>query len=290
MLKSYLLAARPKTLPAAIVPVWVGCVLAWELAGRIDWALARFTLLGALCIQVATNLFNDAVDAEKGADTGARLGPVRVTASGMLSRRAVCLAAILFLVLACLVSIPLIQARGWVIIAIGLPSLYLSYGYTGGPLPLAYRGLGEIFVILFFGLVAVGGTYFVQTGEWGWEAQVLGLQVGLLSAVLIAINNLRDAEEDRGSGKRTIVVRFGPRVVQVLIRVMLMVALALTTCGHWYGARWFFLLSIPWLLLGVGVIRAVSRAKPGPAYNFYLALAALQLILFAGAFTVAVMI
>lgn len=287
MWKSYLLAARPKTLPAAIVPVWVGCVLVWRLTDRIDWVLAGFTVLGALCIQIATNLFNDAVDAEKGADTEGRLGPRRVTAGGLLSRRAVYGGAVLFLGLACLSSLPLIEARGWPIIAIGLPSLYLSYGYTGGPVPLAYLGLGELFVILFFGLVAVEGTHFVQTGEWGWEALVLGIQVGLLSAVLIAINNLRDVEEDRGSGKRTLVVRFGPRVVRNLVLLMVVVAFLLTICGTCYGARWFFPLSLPWFFLGLWVVRAVRRSEPGPAYNLYLALAALQLVLFAVSLTVA---
>lgn len=290
MLKSYLLAARPKTLPAAIVPVWVGCVLAWQMAGELNWSLALCTLLGALCIQIATNLFNDAVDAEKGADTEARIGPARATASGMLSKRAVYGGAVLFLVLACVASIPLIQARGWVIIAIGLPSLFLCYGYTGGPFPLAYLGLGELFVVLFFGLVAVGGTVFVQLGDWGWESVVLGLQIGLLSAVLIAINNLRDVGEDRKSGKRTLAVRFGPRVVHLLIRVMIFSAIVLTTCGHWYGAPWFFLLSVPWIVLGITLTRSIVRNPPGPLYNFYLALAALQLILFAVAFTVAVII
>ncbi len=290
MWKSYLLAARPKTLPAAIVPVWIGCVLAWKLSGRVDWFLALFTLLSALAIQIATNLFNDAVDADKGADTTERLGPRRVTATGLLSRRAVCLGAVGFLVLACLAAVPLIEARGWAIIAIGVPSLALSYGYTGGPIPLAYRGLGELFVLVFFGLVAVGGTYYVQTGSWRWEVGVLGGQAGLLSAVLIAINNLRDLIEDRGSGKRTLAVRFGPRVVLGLVGAMIVAAMLLTTAGHWYGARWFFVLSLPWFLLGLTVIRALRRAKPGPAYNFYLALAALQLILFAAAFTIAVAI
>lgn len=290
MLKHYLLAARPKTLPAAIVPVWVGCALAWELAGKVDWLLALFTLLGAIWIQIATNLFNDAIDDEKGADTEARLGPQRVSASGLLSRRAVYSAALIFLLLACLTSIPLIQARGWIIVAIGLPSLYLSFGYTGGPFPLAYLGLGELFVILFFGLVAVGGTYFVQTGEWGWEAGVLGLQVGLLSAVLIAINNLRDVAEDRRSGKRTLAVRCGPEVVQRMVCAFVVLAMTLTICGHFYGARWFFLLSVPWLLVGVLCVNGVRRAEPGPSYNAFLAGAALQLLLFAISFTIAVML
>jgi len=287
MLKSYFLAARPRTLPAAIVPVWVGCVLARKYVGEIDWFLALFTLLGALCIQIATNLFNDAIDHEKGADTRERLGPQRATAGGLLSRRAVYGWALVFLFLACLASLPLIQSRGWVIIAIGLPSLYLAYGYTGGPVPLAYLGLGELFVILFFGLVAVGGTFYVQTGEWLWPAGVVGLQVGLLSAVLIAINNLRDLKEDRQSGKKTVAVRLGPGVLQQLTGGFVILAMILSLCGHYYGVGWFFLLSVPWCAVGVTCICGVKASPPGRHYNRFLAGAALQLVLFAVLFTVA---
>jgi len=287
MLQSYTVAARPKTLPAAIVPVWVGCVLAWKLTGDIDWFLGLFTLLGALCIQIATNFFNDAIDHEKGADTQARMGPQRVTAGGLLSRRAVYAGAFFFVLLACLVSLPLVYSRGWVIVVIGLPSLYLSYGYTGGLAPLAYLGLGELFVILFFGVVAVGGTFFVQTGDWSWPAGVLGMQVGLLSAVLIAINNLRDLEEDRRSGKRTLAVRFGPGVLQRIISGFVLLAMSLSLCGYSYGAGWFFLLSVPWFVVGVICMRRVKASPPGPHYNRFLAGAALQLVLFAVLFTVA---
>ena len=290
MLKSYFLAARPRTLPAAIVPVWVGCVLARKYVGEVDWFLALFTLLGALCIQIATNLFNDAIDHEKGADTRERLGPQRASAGGLLSRRAVYGGAFIFLFLACLASVPLIQSRGWVIIAIGLPSLYLTYGYTGGPVPLAYLGLGELFVILFFGLVAVGGTFYVQTGEWLWPAGVVGLQVGLLSAVLIAINNLRDLKEDRESGKKTVAVLLGPRVLQQMAGGFVILAMILSLCGHYYGAGWFFLLSVPWFAVGVTGICGVKASPPGRHYNRYLAGAALQLVLFAVLFTVAVAI
>ena len=290
MLKSYLLATRPKTLPAAVVPVWVGCALSWELTGILDCRLAAFTLLSALCIQIATNLFNDVIDDRKGADTAKRLGPRRVTVSGLLPRRAVYLGAFVFLVLASLASLPLIEERGWFIIAIGVPSLYLSYGYTGGPFPLAYLGLGEVFVILFFGLVAVGGTVFVQTGEWFWPAGVIGLQVGLLSAVLIAINNLRDVEEDRRSGKKTLAVRFGSAPVRWLTRVFVVVPFLLGFSGYQYDAHWLPVFSLSWVVVGIWSVEGVRRSPPGIRYNRYLAGAALQLVLFAVAFTAALAI
>lgn len=290
MLKSCLLATRPKTLPAAIVPVWVGCALAWKLTGVIDGRLALFTLLSALCIQIATNLFNDVIDDVKGADTARRLGPQRVSGSGLLPRRAVYLGAFVFLGMACLSSIPLIEARGWLVILIGVPSLYLSYGYTGGPLPLAYLGLGELFVILFFGVVAVGGTVFVQTGEWFGVAGVLGLQVGLLSAVLIAINNLRDVEEDRASGKRTLAVRFGTTFLWQLTRIFILAAFLLGFAGFQYDAHWLPAFSLPWIVVGIWSTEGVRRTPPGVHFNRYLAGAALQLVLFAGAFAAAVAI
>jgi len=288
LLKPYLLAARPKTLPAAAVPVWVGCALSWKLDGRLDWFLAGCTLVAALCVQIATNLFNDVLDAEKGADTSRRLGPRRVTASGLLSRRAVYAGAIAFLVVAGLAAVPLWAARGWLVAAIGVPSAYFAYGYTGGPFPLAYRGLGELFVILFFGVVAVGGTVFVQTGEWGWEALVVGLQTGLLSAALITINNLRDVDEDRRSGKETLAVRWGPEFVKLLLFAGELDAMILTVFGIWYGAPWWPALSLVWFLPGLGVAAGVLKTAPGPVYNRYLAMAALQLVLFAAAFTAAV--
>lgn len=283
-LKSCFLAARPKTLPAAIVPVWAGCVLAWKLSGGFDVFLALCTLLGAIAIQIATNFFNDAIDHEKGADTAKRLGPKRVTASGLMSRKAVYGWAGAFLGLATLCGAVLIHARGWPILAIGIPSLFLAYGYTGGPFPLAYRGLGELFVILFFGLIAVCGTVFVQTGEWRNEALLLGGQIGLLSAVLISINNLRDREEDATTGKRTLAVRCGPKYAVAFIWLEIKLAafagLGWVAFGHPYLA----VASLPVLLLGLRILWGVISTQPGPAYNRYLALAGVQLIIFAAAF------
>lgn len=286
-LKSCVLAARPKTLPAAIVPVWVGCVLAWKLGGGFDAILALCTLLGAVAIQIATNFFNDAIDAKKGADTERRLGPVRVTASGMLSHRAVMRLALLFLGIALLCGVVLYQARGWPIVLIGIPSLFLAYGYTGGPFPLAYRGMGEIFVILFFGLIAVAGTVFIQTGGWPPEALLLGLQIGLLSAVLISINNFRDREEDASTGKRTLAVRCGPKVAAVVIWLEIKIAAFAGLLWIAFDQPMLMLASLPVMLIGMRIIWGVFTLPPGPGFNRLLALGGLQLVLFAVVFHLA---
>jgi 1,4-dihydroxy-2-naphthoate octaprenyltransferase len=279
-----LLATRPKTLPAAIVPVWAGCVLAWKLSGRFDLALALATLAGAIFIQIATNLFNDAIDAAKGADTERRTGPRRVTASGLLSRRAVMGWAGVFLALAIACGVLLYRAAGWPILAIGIPSLYLAYGYTGGPLPLAYRGLGELFVVLFFGLVAVAGTVFVQTLEWRPEALLLGFQIGLLSAVLISINNLRDREEDAGTGKRTLAVRLGSRPARILVWIEIKLAVFLGLAWFAFAQPWLVLATLPAWTLGLRILWGVFTMPEGMGMNRLLALAALQLVAFAGLF------
>ena len=287
LIHSCLLAARPKTLPAAIVPVWAGCVLAWKLSGSFNLPLALWTLTGAIAIQIATNFFNDAIDARKGADTEKRLGPVRVTASGWMSPRAVMGIATAFLGIAVVCGVLLYQARGWPIIAIGIPSLFLAYGYTGGPFPLAYRGMGELFVIAFFGLIAVAGTVFIQTGQWPQQAFLLGLQIGLLSSVLISINNFRDRAEDATTGKRTLAVRFGPKVAAAVI--WLEIKLAAFAGLGWlaFGKPALMIASLPVLLLGMRILWGVFTLPPGPAFNKLLALAGLQLILFAALFHVA---
>ncbi len=278
---------RPKTLPAAVVPVWAGCVLTAMLGAAVDWKLAWATLLGAVAIQIATNFFNDAIDDAKGADTEKRLGPQRVTAGGLISRKAVYAGGVFFLLVAALCGWVLIDARGWIMLAVGLPSLYLAYGYTGGPWPLAYKGLGEIFVILFFGLLAVAGTVFVQLGEWRIEALLLGLQVGLLSAVLIAINNYRDVEEDRFSRKKTLAVRFGKPFARGMIKALVIVPYLLLAFAGPLGFfnLWWLVLAclfpLPW---GIGIIYGLRKEG---GLNRLLAFSALHLILFVAAFHLA---
>ena len=286
-LKVCFLAARPKTLPAAIVPVWAGCVLGWKLSGKFDVLLALCTLVGAVAIQIATNFFNDAIDARKGADTERRLGPTRVTASGMMRPQTVMGLATGFLGIATLCGVVLFQARGWPIAAIGIPSLFLAYGYTGGPFPLAYRGMGELFVIAFFGLVAVTGTVFIQTGGWPREALLLGVQIGLLSAVLISINNLRDREEDATTGKRTLAVRFGPKFAVAVIWLEVKIAAFAGLGWIAFGLPTLAIAGAPVFLIGLRIIWGVMTLPPGPAFNRLLALGGVQLILFAALFHIA---
>lgn len=286
MIRPLLLATRPKTLPAAIVPVWLGTVLAWRISGHWDPWLAACTLGGALCIQIATNLFNDAIDAAKGADTERRTGPRRVTSGGLLPPRVVMAAGTGVLVLASLFGVVLVKAAGWPILGIGVVSLYFSYGYTGGPLPLAYRGLGELFVVLFFGLVAVAGTVFVQLGEWRVEALLLGGQVGLLSAVLISINNLRDRVEDASTGKHTLAVRWGPKVARLMIWAEVKGAALLAIGWLFLGMPFLLVATLPLWSLGLRIAWGALSEPEGPGMNRLLALAALQLLAFAALFHV----
>ncbi len=309
MIKALLLAARPKTLPAAVCPVVAGSALAWRLEHQFSWLLAACTLLSTIAIQVATNYFNDAVDAAKGADTSARLGPVRATASGLVSRKTMMLAGCIAALVAAGFSVPLIMERGWPIVAIGVVSLFFSYGYTGGLWPLAYRGLGEVFVMLFFGLVAVTGTVFVQTGQWRAEGLLLGVQIGSLSTALIAINNLRDVEEDTRSGKRTLAVRCGKTTARLMVAGWFLLPyvaglswLAMETPLRWpytiisdssahpprsmNTLAWWPLLVLPLALL---IVRRIRVIEPSAAYNKYLALAGLHLLLWTGLFTFACM-
>ncbi len=281
-LTPWILAARPKTLGAAIAPVLVGSVLGWKLSGHFCVWLALATLASCMCLQIATNLFNDALDSIKGSDTRERLGPVRITASGMMPPKTVMTVAAGVLVLATLLSIPLIWYRGWPIIAIGIPSLYFCFGYTGGPMPLAYRGLGELFVVLFFGLIAVTGSAFVQSGQWHIEAVVAGLQVGMLSTVLIAINNLRDVDEDTKTGKRTLAVRFGKTFARWEIAGLYFFTGFFTL--YWVLGNW--LEFSPWIFpavliiqMSVKLIRKVFKNEPSELYNSYLAAAGKLLIM-----------
>jgi 1,4-dihydroxy-2-naphthoate polyprenyltransferase len=285
----WITAARPKTLGAAIAPVAVGCALAAKISGTFNWTLALCTLGSCGALQIATNFFNDALDSIKGADTQARMGPRRITASGAASARTVNFAAWLMLGMATLLAVPLFEARGLPILFIGLPSLYFCFGYTGGPVPLAYRGLGELFVILFFGFVAVTGTAFVQTGEWYEAAVVAGFQIGCLSTVLIAINNLRDVAEDGQTGKKTLAVRLGVGFARA--EIVLLIVAAHAAGVYWFQQGWPRVFSLPLITLPIGLFIAwrVIVEPPSRGHNRLLAMSGAQLLLFAGTMSWAIL-
>lgn len=204
----WILAARPKTLWAAVAPVLLGVAFAID-AGAFHAPAAVCALLAAVLIQVGTNYSNDYHDFVKGADTAARKGPVRVTQAGLLEPEAVRRAAILAFVLAFLVGVYLIFRGGWPILAIGLASILFGVLYTAGRYSLAYLGIADLFVLIFFGPVAVAGTYYVQTLVLDWMVVFAGLGPGFLSTAILLVNNIRDVDEDRQAGKKTLIVRLG---------------------------------------------------------------------------------
>ena len=202
------MAARARTLPASVAPVLVGTSLGAVDADFRPLAFAA-ALLGAIAIQVGTNLSNDYSDARRGADTEDRLGPLRVTAGGLVPPRQVLVATWLSFGFAVAVGVYLVTVAGWELLLVGAASILAGVLYTGGPKPYGYEGLGELFVFAFFGLVAVTGSYFVQTEHLTWEAFALAVPVGLLAAAILMVNNVRDLETDRRAGKRTLAVRLG---------------------------------------------------------------------------------
>lgn len=207
-LRAWVLAARPKTLTAAIGPVLAGTGLA-AFHGSFRAGPALAALVGAMLIQIGTNFANDYYDFLRGGDTVDRVGPVRVTQAGILPPETVRRGMIVVLAAAMLVGVYLVWVAGWPIVWIGLASVACAVIYTGGPFPLAYHGMGDVFVFVFFGLVAVGGTYYVQALAWPADAVLAGAGLGALNTAILVVNNLRDVGTDRAAGKRTLAVRLG---------------------------------------------------------------------------------
>ena len=271
-MKSWLLAARPKTLSAAIVPVLVGTALAAREPSGILWWVFACALLGAVFIQIATNFINDALDFKKGTDTGERLGPTRVTQAGLLSADAVMRGAWVCLILAAVCGIPLLYRGGWPMLVVGLTSIAAAYAYTGGPYPLAYHGLGEVFVVIFFGLVAVGGTFYALTLRLTRSSLLAGLAVGSLATVLLVINNLRDIDGDRRNNKKTLAARFGERFARAEVVLFALVPFVVVALLAWRQGRFTLLLTLLALPLALLVIARSLRAR-GAELNQILAMA-----------------
>ncbi len=278
-MKTWLLAFRPKTLTAAIVPVVVATALAFADHQTVKYWVTAFAVLSATFIQIGTNFINDAIDFKKGADTHERVGPKRVTQSGLLSEKKVMVGGFICFAFATAFGVPLVLEGGLPILIIGLISLAMGYCYTGGPYPLAYRGLGDFFVLIFFGLVAVCGTYYLHAGVVSNSAVIAGLQVGFHATVLIAINNLRDAPLDAKVNKRTLAVRLGPKGAR--IEIVLLVVLPFLMNLYWLMNGWYLpaVLTLLALPLGIMVIKGIYRNQGGVIFNQFLAKsAALHLV------------
>ena len=286
-LRLWLVAARPRTLPAAVAPVLVGTSLA--VSQDIFRPLAFVAaLVGSVFIQIGTNLANDLSDARRGADTEDRLGPVRVTAGGLMPPRTVLVGTYVAFGIAVAAGAYLAAVAGWELLVVGAVSILAGVLYTGGPRPYGYEGLGELFVFLFFGIVAVAGSYYVQAEELPWEAFALAVPVGLLASAILVVNNVRDVDTDRRAGKRTLAVKLGRGRARRLFGAMVVLALAaplaIAAAG---GLSWWLALTVLAWPLAPPLLRTVATRSDGPALNGALAntgrlLAAFSLLLAAG--------
>ena len=295
-LRIWVMAARPRTLPAALAPVLVGTAAAWHQlqagdSGRrvtvgddpgtvlfnlttadFRWGAFLAAVIGALFIQIGTNLANDYSDARRGADTTDRLGPVRVTASGLVTPRRVLRATWAAFAVAALAGLYLGFEVGAEIVAVGLISIAAGVFYTGGPRPYGYVGLGEVFVFVFFGLVAVNGSYYVQLEELALAPFLLSIPIGLLSAAVLVVNNVRDIDTDRRAGKRTLAVRLGRERTRRLYVAMIALSYLLLPTVLLAGSRWApALAALASAPLALPPLRAVMRRTDGPALNSALA-------------------
>ena len=264
------MAARPRTLPAALAPVFVGSAAAWSDDFR--WGAFAAALAGSIFIQIGTNLANDYSDAKRGADTVDRLGPVRVTAAGLVAPRRVLVATWVAFAVAIACGIYLATVAGPIIIAVGIASILAGVLYTGGPRPYGYAGLGELFVFLFFGVVAVNGSYYVQVEELAWLPFGLSISIGAMSTAILVVNNIRDIETDRRAGKNTLAVRLGRDRTRKLFVALIgaaYVVLAMTLAledGPWEAM--LAALSAP---LALPALHLVLERTDGPALNAALA-------------------
>lgn len=271
-------ATRPKTLPAAVAPVVLGTAMAHSI-GQFHLLPAAICLVFALLVQIGTNFANDYLDGIKGTDTNARLGPRRAVATGLVSASTMKWAAIGILVFAFCLGLSLIHFGGWGLLAVGLSSVLCAWIYTGGPYPLAYNGLGDVFVVLFFGLIAVGCTFYVQAGFVSQEVILIGLACGLVINNILLVNNYRDIDEDLLANKRTLVVLLGRRWALVQYGLSLLFAGGVLSWLVWQGRGPMILLG--WLAIAYGFYLLGKLVKAKEPVDFLSALKGAALVVVA---------
>ena len=255
-IQAWWIAFRPKTLIVSIAPVFLGVALAYhDNPNQVNWVIGILTLMASVLIQIGTNLVNDVYDFIKGADDSDRLGPMRVTQSGLLSGKEVKNGAFLCFFLALLIGIYLVYQGGLVILLIGSFAIISGYCYTAGPYPLGYNGLGDIFVFIFFGLIAVPGTYYLQSGIlFSKESILIGSAIGFIAVAILCINNIRDIESDKKAGKKTVAVRFGRKAIILLYDLMIVFPyICISILFFNKNGLFFFDLTLCLLLLSVPV-------------------------------------
>ena len=276
------LAIRPKTLTMSVIPVLLGAAIAAMDGGGVPLTVLLAILLASLLIQVGTNLYNDAGDALRGADTPDRLGPARAVAEGWLSASAVLWAARLTFLMAAGVGLYLVQVGGWPILLVGLFSILAGVAYTAGRLPIAYTQLGELFVFLFFGVIAVTGTVWLLRLEWSISALWAGSAIGLIAAAVLVVNNYRDIESDRPAGKITLAVRLGKRPIRVLYLLLLLLPFLLVMGLSQQIGKPLAAVMSPALLVALYLGYSIYRMEHGRALNRLLAQTAQFQLLFGG--------
>lgn len=272
--QAWILATRPKTLILACVPVLVGTTLAYKAEWPI-WYITLLTIIVALSVQIGTNLINDAFDFKRGADTALRIGPQRATQSCLLPINNVIKGGLAAFTLALICGIPLILVGGWSIALLLILSVLCGYLYTGGPYPLAYHGLGEVFVLLFFGLFSTLATYYLQVKSIDPKTLLAGLQIGLLANVLLAINNLRDRREDAKVNKNTLAVVFGDKFARYEVAFLSVTPFILNLGWFFFGCIKTAIFPYFCLPLAIIIIRKIWNEPVGPIYNKFLAQGAL---------------
>lgn len=278
-LRLWLLAIRPKTLTIALAPVLAAAGLILGETGTLHALPLIATLMGAVLIQAGTNLWNDVGDAAHGGDQPLRQGPPRVTALGWASPERVRGAASLCFAAAIMVGLYLAWVGGWPIVALGLASLVAGWAYSGGPRPIAYTPFGEVFVMAFFGLGAVAGTVWLQSGHLSWAALMLGLAIGLPACGVLMVNNYRDLEHDRLVGRRTLAIQLGPQGAKLAYGGMMLLPCAILVSPAAPAGAWVSLLALP---VGIKLVADFATRERGPAFNRILAATAFYQLLLAG--------
>lgn len=263
----WMMAIRPRTLSLSAVPVLVGSAVAWSGDGHINGLAIPLALVAAMAIQICSNLYNDVADHERGADGPDRLGPLRVTAAGLLTPSQMKRGALVSTIIAAIAGASLVWMGGWPILLLGVASLVAAWAYTGGPVPIAYTPFGEICVLIFFGVGAVAGTYWLHLGQVTLASVLGGVAIGCFGSAVLLVNNYRDAAADAKAGRRTLAIVAGPGASRWLYALLMIMPFALLPVFDLLlkgGHAWVALVGLP---LALVMVRRFFREAPGPGFN-----------------------